>query len=150
MSEIINVAVEAAKQAGKFLEENFGKISSVESKGDRNLATNLDKEAEKIIVDKIKTKFPDHGIIAEEGGDENAHRDYLWIIDPLDGTHNYIRNINVFGVSIGVIYKKEFVAGVIYMPVDDELYAGEKNNGAYKNSKKIWFKNFCNYSCGYV
>lgn len=137
MSQIINIAVDAAKEAGKFLKDNFGKISSIESKGDRNLATNLDKEAEKIILDKIKTNFPDHGIIAEEGGKENADRDYLWIIDPLDGTHNYIRNISVFGASIGVVHKNEFVAGVIYMPMDDELYVAEKNNGAYKNNSKI-------------
>lgn len=137
MSEIINTAIEAAQEAGVFLKDNFGKISSIESKGDRNLATNLDKEAEKIIVDKIKKSFPDHGIIAEESGKENTDKDYLWIIDPLDGTHNYIRNINVFGVSIGVIHKDKFIAGVIYMPVDDELYVGEKGNGAYKNGNKI-------------
>lgn len=137
MNDVTSLAVSLAKEAGIFLLNNFGKIEKIESKGDRNLATNLDKEAEKMIVDRIKSNFPSHGILAEEGGGSGIDRDYLWIIDPLDGTHNFIRDINIFGVSIGILYKNKFVAGVIYMPVDDELYVGEKGSGAYKNDKKI-------------
>lgn len=137
MKDIINIGVEAAKEAGDFLLNNFGKITRIERKGDRNLTTNLDKEAEKIIVDKIKTNFPQHGIIAEEGGEKDSEKECIWIIDPLDGTHNYIRNIPIFGVSIGVVYKKEFVSGIIYMPTEKELYVGDKGNGAYKDNKKI-------------
>lgn len=138
MSDIINLGIEAAKEAGKYLLNNFGKIKKIESKGDRNLVTNLDKEAEKIIIDKIKSKFDSHDIFGEETGMSNLNSEYIWIIDPLDGTHNFIRGINIFGVSIGLIYKEEFIAGIIYMPVDDELYFAEKNNGAYKNGKKIY------------
>jgi myo-inositol-1(or 4)-monophosphatase len=138
MNDIFDVAVEAAKAAGKFLLANFGKVSQIECKGDRNFATNLDREAEKMIIDKVKEKFPDHGIIAEESGSSGVDKDYLWIIDPLDGTHNFMRDINIFGVSIGILYKQEFVAGVIYMPQDDELYTGEKGCGAYKNGKRIY------------
>lgn len=137
MSEIVNVAIDSAKCAGKFLLENFGKVAQVEKKKDKSLATNLDKEAEMMILDKIKTKFPQHGIIAEEGGTNGADNEYLWIIDPLDGTHNFIRDIDIFGVSIGVVHKDKFIAGVIYMPKEDELYVGEKGGGAYKNEKKI-------------
>ncbi len=137
MSEIINVAINAAKEAGDFLLKNFGKVSEITKKGDRNFATNLDKEAEEMILDKIRTKFPNHGIIAEEGGSSASDREYLWIIDPLDGTHNFMRNIDIFGVSIGLVHKKKFVGGVIYMPKENELYVGEKGGGAYKNNKKI-------------
>ena len=137
MSDIVNLGIECAREAGIFLLNNFGKITSIESKGDRNFATNLDKEAENMIIDKIKTKFPQHGILAEESGSRDIEKDYLWIIDPLDGTHNFIRDINIFGVSIGVIYKQKFIAGIIYMPGEDELYVGEKRNGSYKNDKKI-------------
>ncbi len=137
MSEIINVAIDAAKQAGGFLLDNFGKVRQIQKKGDRNFATNLDKEAEEMILDKIRTKFPDHGIIAEEGGSSDSDREYLWIIDPLDGTHNFMRNIDIFGVSIGIVHKEKFVGGVIYMPKENELYVGEKGAGAYKNNKKI-------------
>ncbi len=137
MNEIVNVAIDAAKCAGKFLLENFGKVSRIEKKKDSSLATNLDKEAEAMILDKIKTKFPQHGIIAEEGGIGGSDKEYLWIIDPLDGTHNFIRDIDIFGVSIGIVHKEKFVAGVIYMPKEDGLYVGEKGGGAYKNEKKI-------------
>ena len=137
MSEILDVAVSAAKEAGKFLVDNFGKISEIQSKGDRNLATNVDKGAEEIIVSKVKGKFPNHAILAEEGGRDNVESEYLWIIDPLDGTHNFIRNVNIFGTSIGVVKGSEFIAGVIYMPIDDELYMAEKGSGAYKNGKAI-------------
>lgn len=137
MKEIVNLAADLAKEAGVFLLQNFGNISQIEKKGDRNFATNLDKEAEKIIIDKIKTKFPEHGIIAEESGNSGENNEYVWIIDPLDGTHNFMRNIDIYGVSIGVIYKGDFVAGVIYMPKDKELYVGDKGNGAYKNGEKI-------------
>jgi myo-inositol-1(or 4)-monophosphatase len=137
MSDIVTTALEAAKEAGKFLLENFGKISQIQKKSDRNFATNLDKEAEDMIINRVKARFPSHGIIAEESGNQNSESDYLWIIDPLDGTHNFMRDIDIFGVSIGVVHKNNFVAGVIYMPKDDELYVGEENNGAYKNSKKI-------------
>lgn len=137
MNEIMNIAVEAAKEAGDFLLDNFGKISKIEKKGDRDFATNLDKEAEKLIIKRIKDKFPGHGIIAEESGKDNPGQDYLWIIDPLDGTHNFMRDIDIFGVSIGIVYKQEFAAGVIYMPKDKEMYVGEKGSGAYKNGEKI-------------
>ncbi len=137
MSEIITTAIEAVRSAGKFLLENFGRINSIECKGDRNLVTDIDKKAEAIILEKIRNRFPQHGILGEEGGAKDLNREYLWIIDPLDGTHNFIRQINLFGVSIGVLYKKEFVAGIIYMPQEDELYVAEKGGGAYKNNLKI-------------
>lgn len=146
MSKIIEVAIAAAKEAGEFLLDGFGKVSQIEKKGDRNFATNLDKEAELMIIDRIKAQFPEHSILAEESGKSNQGSDYIWIIDPLDGTHNFIRNINIFGVSIGIVHKeKDFIAGVIYMPKDDELYSGEKGSGAYKNDTKISVSSFSDF-----
>jgi myo-inositol-1(or 4)-monophosphatase len=133
MSEIITTAVSAAQQAGVYLLHNFGKIKEVISKGDRDLVTNVDRQAQAMIIDAVKKKFPEHGIIAEEGLIQDAGAEYIWIIDPLDGTHNYIRGVPIYGVSIGVVHKDRFVAGVIYMPFDDELYVAETGNGAYKN-----------------
>jgi len=137
MSKILDVATAAAKEAGEFLLDNFGKISSIEKKADRNFATNLDREAEKIIIDKIKAEFPSCDILAEESGQISQGGEYLWIIDPLDGTHNFMHNINIFGVSIGVVHKDKFIAGVIYMPQDKELYSAEKGSGSFKNGQKI-------------
>jgi myo-inositol-1(or 4)-monophosphatase len=133
MSEILTTAVSAAQQAGMYLSRNFGHVKEVIQKGDRNLVTNVDRQAQEMIIGAIKKKFPGHGIIAEEGQSQDVDAQYLWIIDPLDGTHNYIRGVPIFGVSIGVVHKDRFVAGVIYMPVDDELYVAEQGNGAYKN-----------------
>lgn len=148
MSKILAAGIEAAKEAGKFIMDNFGKIEEISSKGDRSLATDIDKKAEKLIINTIKKKFPAHGILAEESGKSQTtfsggsgksglSREYLWIIDPLDGTHNFIRDINIFGVSIGIVYRNEFIAGIIYIPAGDELYMAEKGSGAYKNNRKI-------------
>lgn len=139
MGDILTVAMESAREAGLFLKQNFGTaIDSIERKADRSLATNLDREAERIIVDRIKGRFPGHAIIAEErGGAEGAAGEYTWIIDPLDGTHNFIRGVAIFGVSIGVMRRGEYVAGVIYLPVPGEFYYGEKGNGAYKDGVPI-------------
>ena len=141
---ILEIAKLAAKKAGDFLYQNFGNVSEIISKGDRNLATNLDKEAEKIIVDILEKGFPDHAILAEEDTNKKTDSDYLWIIDPLDGTHNYIRGIDIFGVSIGLCYKNDFIAGVVYMPKDKDMYYAEKGKGAYKNDKKIFVSNVDN------
>lgn len=138
MSKILKLGIKAAKEAGKFLLDGFGKVAEIEKKADRDFATNLDREAEKMIIDRIKAEFPEHGILAEESGKQNIDNEYIWIIDPLDGTHNFIRNIDIFGVSIGVVHKQsDFIAGVIYMPKSDELYSAENGAGAYKNGAKI-------------
>ncbi len=137
MNDIIKLATEAAVEAGDFLLRNFGNITKVEKKGDRNFATNLDKEAEEMVLARIRAKYPSHGVIAEESGKSKVDSEYIWIIDPLDGTHNFMRNINIFGVSIGIVRKGVFVGGVIYMPKDKELYAAQRGGGAYKNGNKI-------------
>ncbi len=138
---MVTLAVEAARAAGKFLLDNFGKVKEIESKGDRNLATELDREAEEIIVDRIKSKYPSCGILGEEKEKTNLDNEWLWIIDPLDGTHNFIRNIDIFGVCIGIVHKGKFVIGVVYMPSNDEMYVGEEGNGSYKNNKRISVSN---------
>lgn len=134
---MVNKIIEGVKEAGKILKDNFGEEFSIESKGDRNLVTDIDKKTQEVIVDTINRHYPDHGIFAEENYRKNLDSEYLWIIDPLDGTHNFIRNIDIFGVSVGLFHKEEFVLGVIYMPLSEELYVGEKGNGAYKNGKPI-------------
>ncbi len=143
MAEVLDVAIKSARLAGDFLLDQFGKISQIESKGDRSLVTNLDKKAEQMIRNEIESNFPKHGIIGEEEGKQIKGSDYIWIIDPLDGTHNYIRKINIFGVSIGIVYKNKFIAGVVYMPEDNHLYAAESGAGAYKNKDKISVSGCC-------
>ena len=138
---MLKTAINAAREAGSFLKENFGNVHHIKSKGDRNLATEIDQKAEHIIVTAIKNTFPGHGILAEENVRTNLENEWLWIIDPLDGTHNYIRKIDIYGVSIGLIHKGQFVLGVIYIPSSDEMYYAEHNNGAFLNEKKISVSN---------
>ncbi|MGA2507174.1 MAG: inositol monophosphatase [Chitinispirillaceae bacterium] len=142
MSDHLTIAAKAARKAGEMLKANFGAVSKVERKADRSLVTNLDKEAERIIVNDLLSAFPSYGIIGEESGKSDADEKYTWVIDPLDGTHNYIRGIPVYGVSIGLMLGNEFVAGVIYMPTEDELYTAERGGGSWKNGKRIRVSSF--------
>ena len=136
---MLNIAIEAATEAGKFLKQSLGKIKTVERKSgeERNLVTNIDKQAEKMIVQKIKQHFPLHNILAEEGTTGNEKSDTLWIIDPLDGTTNFTHGLPVFCVSIGVEKNGGLICGVVYDPNRDELFSAEKGNGAKLNGKKF-------------
>lgn len=142
MKEILTVAENAAREAGALLNENFGKLIDVEKKADHSLVTNIDKGAEKIIIDVIKSSWPSHNIIGEESGMSQNNGEYTWVIDPIDGTHNFVRGIKLFGISIGIIKGQEFVAGVIYLPYEDALYKAELGSGAFKNENRISVSNF--------
>lgn len=137
---MLNIAIEAAKQAGKFLKQNLGKVRDIQRKSgqERNLVTEIDKRSEEIIIETIKKHYPTHDILAEESGkSQGQESNYKWIIDPLDGTTNYTHGLPIFCVSIGVERKEEIIAGVIYDPNNDELFTAEKGKGAFLNSKRI-------------
>jgi myo-inositol-1(or 4)-monophosphatase len=131
------LAIDAAKEAGKILMENFGKIERVDTKGGWELVSNVDIAAESRIIELIKAQYPDHDILCEESAGETTGSEYKWIIDPLDGTHNYIYGIHIFGVCIALEYKGEIVLGVINIPYSGEIYWAEKGKGAYFNGKPI-------------
>ena len=137
MKDIIEVGIKAAREAGEFLLENADKQKEIIEKDDWTFVTDIDPQAEKIVVDIIQSAFPGHGILCEEESVTKSSGEYLWIIDPLDGTHNYIRGIPLYGVSIGIVYREDIVAGIIYLPVENALYVSEKGNGAFKNEKRI-------------
>ncbi len=127
-----------AKLAGDIIRNYFGKNFSVEFKSDvRNLVTQADKESEKTIIDFIKKKYPSHGILAEESGSQGINSDYLWVIDPLDGTSNFAHGLPIFSVSIGLQFKEEIIMGVIYDIMRDKLYYAEKGSGAYRDNIKL-------------
>ncbi|MEW6061970.1 MAG: inositol monophosphatase family protein, partial [Bacteroidota bacterium] len=136
---MLNIAVEAAVEAGKFLKYNVGKIKNIERKKgqETNLVTEIDKQSEALIIKKIHQHFPSHDILGEESGAHELKSEYRWIIDPLDGTTNYTHGVPIYSVTIGIEYKKEIIAGVIYDPNADELFSAEKGQGAFLNGKKI-------------
>lgn len=130
-------AINLAKQAGKIIKENFGKIEKIELKSRSELVTNVDKKIDDFVVKKIKETYPEHSILTEESGKHGKKSDYTWIIDPLDGTHNFIHKIPLFSVSIALAHKDKVILGILYFPMTDELYAAEKGKGAFLNGKKI-------------
>lgn len=137
MKSVLAVAMEAAQEAGEYLRANHRATLTVEAKEDRSLVTNVDREAERLIRARIDASFPGHDVIGEEKGETSRGSDHAWIIDPLDGTHNYIRGMSTYGVSIGVIRDGSFVAGVIFMPEAGEMYAAERGAGAFRNDTRI-------------
>lgn len=137
-SKELKTAIKAAKETGKILRDYFiNKNFNEFSKGGIDIVTEADKESEKTIISIIKKEFPEHQIIAEESGFHKSESNYRWIIDPLDGTFNYIRGFPEFAISIGLQKDKESIVGVIYNPITNEMYYSEKGEGAYLNKKKI-------------
>lgn len=136
------IAIRVAKQAGKELKKLFfSRKIQLQEKSKREIVTSADLLAEKIILKEIKKNFPSHKILSEESGNSKIISDYLWIIDPLDGTTNFFMHNPLFSISIGLLYKNEPLLGVIYVPLLDELYIAEKNKGATVNNKKIKVSN---------
>ncbi|MCK9410517.1 MAG: inositol monophosphatase family protein [Bacteriovoracaceae bacterium] len=136
---MITVAINAAKEAGKFLLSNVGKFRHLERKigQETNLVTEIDKQSEALIVNAIRSRFPDHAILGEEGGASAGTSDYKWIIDPLDGTTNFTHGLPIFCVTIGIEHRGEIITGVIYDPNTGELFTAEKGKGAFLNGTRI-------------
>ena len=139
LSQYVDVAVTAAQRAGKIILENLGHISKndIGLKKESDFVTRVDKESERIIINTIKERFPGHSFLAEESVHESDTDSYRWIIDPLDGTTNYIHQYPVFSVSIALEYNGERIAGVIYDPLRNDLFTAAKGNGAFLNGNRI-------------
>ncbi|MCX6764518.1 MAG: inositol monophosphatase family protein [Candidatus Nealsonbacteria bacterium] len=144
------IAIEAAKEAGKMLMKNFNKATVIKYKDRQDVLTDADLRAEKIIINKIKSNFPDHNIISEEKGEENLKSEYTWIIDPLDGTKHYIRKIPIFCVSIALQKKEEIIVGVVFFPAMNNLFYAEKGKGAFLNDKKIHVSRIKNLANSFI
>src|SRR5262245_41494048 len=138
-SALINVMTAAARKAARSLIRDFGEVEQlqVSVKGPGNFVTAADHKAEEIIWTELSKARPGYGFCMEERG-EIAGRDasHRWIVDPLDGTTNFLHGIPLFTISIGLEREGQLIAGVIYSPVSDELYSAEKGKGAYLNDKR--------------
>ena len=139
LEEITHATCEIARAAGHFMAEerkNFND-SMIESKGMHDLVSYVDKASEKFIIEKLMMLIPDSGFIAEEGTTDIHGERYNWVIDPLDGTTNFIQGVPVYAVSIGLLDNNELVLGVIYEVGRDECFYAWKNGGAYLNGEPI-------------
>lgn len=131
------IAIEASRKSAKILLDSFRKKKKIHKKEFKELVSNVDLESEENITSLIRDKFPNHGITSEEMGVEPGENDFTWIIDPLDGTHNYIYGQPAFGISIALAKGDRVILGVINLPFYDEIYVAERGEGAYLNGEKV-------------
>jgi myo-inositol-1(or 4)-monophosphatase len=137
MNPFLEVAIDTAREAGGILLSEFTRPVSISYKGEVDLVTQADRLSEQAIVTRLRKHFPNHAIIAEEGGGAESDSTFRWHVDPLDGTTNFAHGYPCFAVSIGLEEAGELIAGVIFQPVSGELFTAEKGGGAYLNRKKI-------------
>mgnify|MGYP001470244821 CR=1 FL=1 len=140
ISPNLNIMIKASEKASKVLIRDFGEIEKlqVSNKGPTDFVTNADIKVEKIIIEELKKAKPNYSIISEENGVEiNKDKNNTWIIDPIDGTVNFLHGIPHFAISIALKKENEIVSGLIYDPIKDEMFFGEKNNGAFFNNERI-------------
>ncbi|POB83273.1 inositol-1-monophosphatase [Vibrio vulnificus] len=143
MHPMLNIAIRAARKAGNHIAKSLENVEKIEStlKGTNDFVTNVDKEAETIIIDTIKSSYPEHCIVAEENGLINGKdKDVQWIIDPLDGTTNFVKGLPHFAVSIAVRIKGKTEVACVYDPMLNELFTAQRGAGAQLNNARIRVK----------
>ncbi|NOY65057.1 MAG: inositol monophosphatase [Nitrospirae bacterium] len=140
-SDYLQIAIKAAKEAGEFIVERYNSLDEIgfTRKALFDYVTEIDAASEQLIIKTLRNTFPSHRILSEETLKESSSEDeYLWIIDPLDGTTNFIHKYPVFAISIALQYKDEIITGVVYDPLRDELFTAEKGRGAFLNDQRIF------------
>ena len=133
----LSIAIQAAQKAGEILAANFGQKYRVIRKSPREMVSAVDMKAQKAIIDHLQAHFPDYGIITEEKTSEVDEAGRNWIIDPMDGTHNYIAGLPFSGVAVGLAQGNDFHLGVIFFPMEDRLYYAVRGRGAFLNDRPI-------------
>ena len=139
---MLEFAIQTARAAGRLLAERFGRKIEITNKSEIDLVTESDLASESLIIDRIKTYYPGHSILAEESGasnpqDREPQSDWRWIIDPLDGTTNYAHGYPCFCVSIALEHNGQLQIGVVHDPIRDEMFAAERGQGASLNGRRI-------------
>ena len=140
ISANLNIMIKAAEKASRALIRDFGEIEKlqVSIKGPTDFVSNADLKAEKIIIEELKKARPDYSIISEEDGSEsNKDKKNTWVIDPIDGTTNFLHGVPHFAISIALKSENEIVSGLIYDPIKDEMFYAEKDKGAFFNNQRI-------------
>ena len=135
----INVMVKACRKASKIIIRDFGEIENlqVSLKGPGDFVTNCDKKVEKILIEELQKARPNYSILSEEVGKITNDESFKWIIDPIDGTTNFLHGIPHFAISIGLEHNKEIICGIVYDPIKDEMFVAEKGNGSYLNNQRM-------------
>ncbi|MGE5647313.1 MAG: inositol monophosphatase family protein [Acidobacteriota bacterium] len=137
MPSFLDTGVEIAREAGALLANYFEKRIAYELKGEYDLVTEADRASERLVVDRLRSRFPNHSIVAEEGGGHEGSSEYRWYVDPLDGTTNFAHGFPMFNVTLGLERAGEMIAGCVFDPVHDEMFTAELGGGAYLNNRRI-------------
>ena len=135
----MNVMVKVCRKASKIIIRDFGEIENlqVSVKGPGDFVTASDKKVEKIIIEELQKARPNYSVLSEEIGEIKNNEEFKWIIDPIDGTANFLHGIPHFAISIGLEHNKEIICGIIYDPIKDEMFTAEKGNGSYINNQRM-------------
>jgi len=139
-SALLNVMMQAARKAARTLKRDFGEVEhlQVSLKGPANFVTAADRRAEEILHDELTKARPGYGFLGEEGGSrDGADKTHRWIVDPLDGTSNFLHGIPQFAISIALEREGTIVAGLIYNPANDEMFTAERGKGAFLNDQRL-------------
>ena len=135
--EFVSEMSSIAREAGALLMEHFHRSVKIEYKGEVDLVTIADRKSEALILERLRARWPSHDILGEEGGLHDQGSEYRWYVDPLDGTTNFAHGFPVFCVSLGLEQRGQRIAGVIYDPTRDELFAAERGSGAFLNGERM-------------
>ena len=133
----LETATEIAREAGALLATYFERRVGYELKGEFDLVTEADRASERLVVERLRTYFPTHSIVAEEGGNHSGTSEYRWYVDPLDGTTNFAHGFPAFNVTLGLEHAGEIIAGVVHDPIRQETFTAERGGGAYLNNRRI-------------
>ncbi len=137
MASYLETAQDIAREAGGLLANYLERRIGFELKGEFDLVTEADRASEKLVVERLRSHFPQHSIVAEEGGGHESASEFRWYVDPLDGTTNFAHGFPMFNVTLALENAGELVAGVIYDPVRQEMFSAERGGGAYLNNHRI-------------
>jgi len=137
MNLFLDVCQEVAREAGTLLLHYYERRVDFELKGEFDLVTEADRASEKLVVERLRACYPQHAIVAEEGGRHEGSSEYRWYVDPLDGTTNFAHGFPMFNVTLALERSGDLIAGVIYDPLRDEMFAAERGGGAFLNGRRI-------------
>lgn len=137
MASYLETAIDIAREAGALLAQHFNRGISFDLKGEYDLVTEADRASEKLVVERLKNHFPSHSVLGEEGGMRDNASEFCWYVDPLDGTTNFAHSYPAFNVTLGLERAGELIAGVIFDPIRQEMFAAELGGGAFLNGRRI-------------
>ena len=137
IGDLAKFAEDTARGAGEILRRNYGRAQAIDYKGEINLVTETDRRSEAYILERIRTAFPDHGVLSEESPEIHSPSPYRWIVDPLDGTTNFAHGYPCFCVSIAVEKEGKLLAGAVFDPMLSEMFTATPGGGAFRNGERI-------------